>query len=204
MPYCVYKHTAPNGKVYIGITSQDVLARWNHGNGYKNNKHFFSAIVKYGWDNIRHEILYDDLTKEDACKKEIELIEEHDSTNPNKGYNSSTGGECGTKGARLSEETRRKMSEARSGEKHFLYGKHPSDEAREKMREAKIGKRISAEHAKILRESRERSVMCIELNIVFPSAANAEKCTGVNATSICNVCKQRRKTAGGYGCKYAE
>ena len=96
------------------------------------------------------------------------------------------------------------MSEARSGEKHFLYGKHPSDEAREKMREAKIGKRISAEHAKILRESRERSVMCIELNIVFPSAANAEKCTGVNATSICNVCKQRRKTAGGYGWKYAE
>ena len=75
MPYCVYKHTAPNGKVYIGITSQDVLARWNHGNGYKNNKHFFSAIVKYGWDNIRHEILYDDLTKEDACKKEIGLIE---------------------------------------------------------------------------------------------------------------------------------
>ena len=61
--YIVYKHTCPNGKVYIGITSREAKLRWNCGNGYNNNKHFKSAIVKYGWNNIKHEILFDGLTK---------------------------------------------------------------------------------------------------------------------------------------------
>ena len=32
--YCVYIHTAPNGKMYIGQTSQKPEARWNNGRGY--------------------------------------------------------------------------------------------------------------------------------------------------------------------------
>ena len=36
----------------------------------------------------------------------------------------------------------------------------------------------------------------------FPSAALAEKITGVKASSICNCCKGRIKTAGGYIWKY--
>ena len=46
--YSVYKHTAPNGKVYIGITSADVKDRWKNGYGYYRNEHFFKAITKYG------------------------------------------------------------------------------------------------------------------------------------------------------------
>ena len=33
--YSVYKHTFPNGKVYIGITKQNPLKRWRNGTGYK-------------------------------------------------------------------------------------------------------------------------------------------------------------------------
>ena len=44
----VYIHTSPNGKVYIGITSRDAEKRWNNGHNYKPNKHFYSAIQKYG------------------------------------------------------------------------------------------------------------------------------------------------------------
>ena len=41
--YIVYKHTAPNGKVYIGITGFDPEYRWlNNGRGYKNQTTFFS------------------------------------------------------------------------------------------------------------------------------------------------------------------
>ena len=41
----------------------------------------------------------------------------------------------------MSEETRRKMSEAQKGEKNHFFGKHHSDETRRKLSEAKKGKK---------------------------------------------------------------
>ena len=64
--FVVYKHTSPNGKVYIGITSQKLNRRFRDGKGYYNNKHFYNAIKKYGWDNFSHEVLFDNLTEEEA------------------------------------------------------------------------------------------------------------------------------------------
>ena len=54
--YKVYMHICPNDKKYIGITQQDVLKRWNYGNGYKGCVLFYKAIKKYGWKNIEHYI----------------------------------------------------------------------------------------------------------------------------------------------------
>lgn len=114
--YSVYKHVCPNGKVYIGITSTKVKYRWGkNGSNYSGNKLFYRAIMKYGWDNITHEILYSDLTKEDACEKEIELIALYKSNDPKFGYNLSSGGELSAKGVRLSYETRKKMSRSHEG-----------------------------------------------------------------------------------------
>jgi hypothetical protein len=69
--------------------------RWNHGKGYIKNQYFYRAIQKYGWNNFQHEILFSGLTKKEACDKEIELIELHNSTNPELGYNVSSGGDIG-------------------------------------------------------------------------------------------------------------
>ena len=91
MSYCVYKHTCPNGKVYIGITSGNPLKRWANGKGYEN-QYFYRAILKYGWDNIKHEILYTDFSKEEACEKEIELIALYKSNQRECGYNVNDGG----------------------------------------------------------------------------------------------------------------
>ena len=92
--YCVYKHTnLKNGKVYIGITSRKPEVRWGNGNGYYSNKHFYNAIKKYGWEEgFSHEIIAENLSKEDANNFEIKLIKEYDSTNPSKGYNVNLGG----------------------------------------------------------------------------------------------------------------
>lgn len=92
--YIVYMHTAPNNKKYIGITRQEKPEkRWgSNGCGYIGNEHFSRAISKYGWNNIKHEILYTGLTKEEAEQKEIELIAYYDSMNPDKGYNMTIGG----------------------------------------------------------------------------------------------------------------
>ena len=73
--WCVYRHeNKVNGKVYIGITSMAPSRRWDYGRGYRRNKHFYSSIVKYGWDSFSHEVLFDDLTKEQACQYEQALI----------------------------------------------------------------------------------------------------------------------------------
>lgn len=95
MGYTVYKHTTPSNKVYIGITSQNVNKRWQNGYGYTGSKYFSRAISKYGWDNIRHDILYENLTKERACEIEIELIDKYKSYDYHFGYNISRGGELG-------------------------------------------------------------------------------------------------------------
>lgn len=74
--YYLYRHITPSGKVYIGITCQKPENRWNNGRGYFNaiKTPFKSSIMKYGWENIKHEVLFSNLTKERAKNLEIELI----------------------------------------------------------------------------------------------------------------------------------
>ena len=73
--WCVYKHTSPSNKVYIGITCQNPEKRWKNGYGYTQNNHFWNAIQKYGWDSFEHEIIQKNISKELACQIEKELIE---------------------------------------------------------------------------------------------------------------------------------
>ena len=91
--YCVYKHTLPNQKVYIGQTC-DIKRRW-HACNYTGNCYFYNAIQKYGWENISHEILEDNLTLEEANEREKYYIALYQSTNSNYGYNLRMGGDGG-------------------------------------------------------------------------------------------------------------
>ena len=92
--YTVYMHTSPSGKRYIGITSQKPERRWANGIGYKGNAHFWNAINLYGWNNFKHEVLFEELSKIEAEEKEIELIAYYNSTNQDRGYNIASGGNC--------------------------------------------------------------------------------------------------------------
>lgn len=142
MGYTVYKYTTPSGKIYIGITSKKPLKRWNGGRGYLNNEYFMRAIQKYGWKNIEHEILFADLTKEEAEQKEIELIFQYRSDEKEFGYNIQHGGSSVGK---HSDETKKKIGTANKGRHPWTYGNHHSDETRKKLSEYHKGSHLSEE-----------------------------------------------------------
>ncbi len=146
--YIVYMHISPSGKRYIGITSMGIKKRWANGKGYRENEYFTRAIEKYGWDNFKHIIIARGLSEDEAKWLEIELIREWDTTDRSKGYNITLGGEGGN-GWIPSEETKKKMSEAKKGENnpnygkygenHHSYGKNHSEETKKKISEANSG-----------------------------------------------------------------
>ena len=200
--FILYLHIAPSGKKYFGITCQKINRRWKYGHGYKNNQHFWKAIQKYGWSNIRHIILADDLTKDDACLFEQILIALYDTTNHNNGYNNSLGGEHGLH----SEETKQKISESHKGkqfsEEHkqklseALKGKQHSEETKRKISEANKGKQLSEETKQKLRKACSKTIICITTGQVFYSLHEAGRITGINNGSISDVCLGKRKHAG--------
>ena len=131
-----------NGKVLIGQTAQNGNTRWNRHKSLcrRNvhfNQHFQSAWNKYGEEAFICDVLQDVQTREELNRLETYyIVEVYDSMNPNKGYNKTTGGEH----TRVSEETRRKHSEAAQAEKNSMYGKKHTKETLQKMCEVKKGK----------------------------------------------------------------
>lgn len=91
--YSVYVHVFPNGKLYIGSTRQEPKKRWRYGGGYKNTKTIYEPILKYGWENIKHIVLFHNIDFDKAMIIEQELIKKYDTTNPDKGYNTKSGGQ---------------------------------------------------------------------------------------------------------------
>lgn len=144
--YSVYKHTNKyNNKIYIGITKQNPIKRWANGKGYKINSHFRNAIEKYGWDNFTHEILFNELSKEEACKLETKLILKYNSIDAKHGYNNTTGGESGYE---CSIHTRNKISEfskKRVGCLNPFFGHTHSQETKNTISESRKGKALSEE-----------------------------------------------------------
>ena len=217
--YTVYQHKNKiNGKIYIGITMQKPENRWgNNGNNYKSSPHFYSAIQKYGWDNFEHNILFTNLTKEEACLKEQELIHYFNSMNRDFGYNSTSGGDIFT----MNKETKQKISQALMGNQNGL-GHQCSEEKKKKISEAQKGREFTEEHKQKLSEaaksrhvpcseekkqilkekSHKKPVYCEELNKVFESVQECGRQLGIPATNISKLCNGRGKTLKGYHLRY--
>lgn len=189
--YLVYKHTSPSNKVYIGITSRKPEERWKNGKGYPHNKYFTSAIEKYGWDNFKHEILFTNLTKEEACQKEIELISFYKSNQSKFGYNNTSGGEyfhhnnctkeliskslSGKKKPPRSEEHCKHLSEGHKGQTGWNKGTQMPEEFCKKISEANKGRETWNKGKKGVQCHSEETRKNISKNSATPKVAIAYK-----------------------------
>lgn len=159
--YILYWHINKiNNKVYVGITCQKCINRWNNGKGYKKQKLFNNAIQKYGWDNFEHKIMHENISKENACILERAYISFFKKRKLS--YNASNGGETND-GWNQTEEVRKKLSESKKGEKNPMYGKNVSEETRKKKSKSLKGRTISEETRKKMSESRKGWIPSAEI-----------------------------------------
>lgn len=93
MKYQVYVHTFPNNKKYVGLsTLENINRRWKNGYGYKTQKLIYRAILKYGWENIKHTV-YQCETESEMRYLERYLISYYQTRDRKYGYNIAEGGE---------------------------------------------------------------------------------------------------------------
>lgn len=144
MRHCIYRAIFPNEKCYVGKSVNFYNRKRSHkSHAFNQNcaeyeSKFCRAIRKYGWENIKWEILEKDILVESLCTKECEWIQTYNSQK--NGYNETIGGEgyaC--------------------GENHPYFGKERSIEIKEKIRQAHLGKKHTQEaKAKISKYRKDR------------------------------------------------
>jgi hypothetical protein len=127
-PYCVYKLTFPDWKIYFGVTINFNRRMRDHPRQAKFDKRkirpIFHAINKYGWGSVVKEVLHSNLTTQEAYEMETALIREYNTTDLKNGYNLALGGPTAigckkstnaNKGRKLSEEWKAALRKGKKG-----------------------------------------------------------------------------------------
>ena len=181
--YTVYRlENIVTKKNYIGMTSQEPKERWHKGYAGKMG----DAINNYPFDLCwKKYIEFQTPNEEQALELESELMKWYDSVE--NGYNISA---YSSHSCKHSEDTKKKISDAKTGENNYWYGKHHSEETKKKIRENTPSKPV-------LQFSKDGKFIA-----EYPSAHEAERQTGCNNQNICACCKGTRKSTGGYIWKY--
>lgn len=218
MSFIVYEHIFPNGKKYVGITCQRPNRRWRNGKAYNQNIRMSNAIKKFGWNNIEHLILAENLTQEEAEAIEIGLIADHNLMDPECGYNNAPGGthprhsaeirrKIGLKsiGRTHSEEFKQQMRELNSGKNNYMYGKHHSEITRQKISEARRKQHLpGANKGKFGSDHpSSRKIACIDISTnqtvkEFGSVNEAQKEIRVSMSCLQAALHGHQKTCAGF------
>lgn len=201
----VYLHTNKlNGHCYCGETGQEPQKRWGKGgneylqkkNGHYQHPAFALAILKYGWDNFTHEIIYTCESEEEALLFEKEYIETHECE-----YNCCEGGG---------------KPPVLCGESNPFYRVRP-DKAIEKSIASRSGVPLSEEHKRKISEGnkgkpksneaaiakRKKKIICEETGEIFESIEMAAKKVDRNHSCIITAIKKHNR-CGGYHFHYLD
>ena len=138
----------PSGKSYVGVTSSSIRVRKYRG--YRHNPFMMAAIKKYGWRNIKTEVLAENLDLDEANLLETYYIASFETQNRKLGYNICSGGMFFNS---REEEIKKRIAEASRNRTH-------SDEEKYKM---------------TINSPYRRPIRCIDTGEVFPSIRSAAK-----------------------------
>ena len=198
--FCVYMHRMPNGKVYIGLTGQNVNKRWRNGKGYPQNSHLTNAIKRYGWDNIEHVIVADKLTKEQAARIEQLFVTKFRSNEIAYGYNQSSGGEFPATGSKWTDEMKKKNSESHKGKRNSAEHNANISLAKKGKPNGRQGKTGAlCPKSKLVRQIDKQTGKTIA---VYHGCPEASRATGIGRTAIQKAASGTRKGACGYLWEY--
>ena len=180
-----------NGKKYVGQATnlKTRQNRWNDLNQPYAGPAINAARAKYGLDAFDFEILKE-CEDDELDYWEKYYIKELNTKAPY-GYNLTDGGggmsgytlseetrkklSEACKGRKLSEETKKKMSDAQKGEKNNMYGKHLSEEHKKKLSEALKGIKRSDEAKKKMSDARKGKKHSEETRKKISEAQKGEK-----------------------------
>jgi group I intron endonuclease len=220
--YTIYKLIDPNTRQirYIGLTFNDLKLRLkSHISepGKSHKIHWIKKLKKQGIRPIIESIEEDISTFEEACEREIYYIDYFrslgcDLTNMNSG---------GNKNKRMSEESRKKMSESHK-KRHETLKLEVSEKTKELIRKSTIERFKNPEEREKLKISNKRyedsktpeqklndilSQNCKkvyqydkEMKLIesYPSVREAERRSGINRANINKCCKHKVLFVGGY------
>ena len=198
--------------------------------GYSKCPLLWKAIQKYGVVNIKEVILIkeqmEDTRASELEKYYIALYK----TNVNKygnayGYNLTDGGDGVSgikytgdqlsrrveqmrenglkhKGTKLTEEHRKKLSEAKKGKNNPNYGKHLSEETRAKIGKANSRENMTEETRQRRSDSKKKKIIAIHKEtgekILFNSMTEAARYFNVGLPSVTRWCKKERNPSVPY------
>ena len=130
-----------NGKIYFGQTIEKKGFRGRYKGGkwwlYTDNDHLKNSVKKHGKENFtvieQFDIAY---SKEELDALEDLYICTYGTINSQYGYNKKRGGSHG----KLSDDSKKKLSDKTKGELNPMYGKQHTDESKRKMSQTLKGK----------------------------------------------------------------
>ena len=186
----IYMWTSPSGKSYIG-QSVDLVKRYNN---------FISNCINYGGEKInrarkkynnkrywKYKVLeYCDLSK--LNEREIYYIALYDTYH--NGYNSSLGGESGSRGCKWSEESRNKINGRLAWNKGIKGSIKPN--------KTSFKKGQKPHNMKTVIQFTKEGTFVAE----YESALMAKNITGISNGHIGACCLGKRKSAGGFKWAY--
>lgn len=220
--FLIYIIYFPNGKKYCGLTCNLRGRKDRHkafAKNIENKTPIANAIRKYGFDNLKFEVIFSDLSREEANIKEIETIAELNLTDNRYGYNLDKGG-MGGLGRKMSEATKEKIRKASKGINRctpeqikilsdLMSEKNNDSLFREKILEGQLkSKKYQESRRKIGIETSKRDgqiVICLNDGNAFPSLHAAANYYGLSRMAIKNSIKRNgRKNMKGLEFRLAD
>lgn len=182
----IYKITSPTNKIYIGSSINiENRIKYYKSLDCKRQKRLYASLKKYGFNKHKFEIL-----------EECEVEELHSKENfygiafnvlGINGLNSVLP-KIDSKYIHVSDETRKRMSKSKIGNKNTFFGKKHSEEAKQKIRDFQTGRKHTLEHRKkvSLNNAKNNAKIIIDLNtgVFYESAKEVSTLYQINHSTL--------------------